>query len=111
MPYSPGERFNPQVAAFHALASAGLTPYHSPGLRAYELLIEDSDRLTSRAEEAIEEVVELFPVGWDSSDFSPRVPRETVGFHADGSPVSDPDGPFDSDAALPFRLTETIEPR
>lgn len=112
MPYSPVERLNLWVTAFHVQASAGLTPYHSP-LDLYGRLVDrnDRERFEAMLDDEIRQILEwLPPIGWGVGDFVPRIPRETFGFDADGDPLSDPEEPFDRDAGLLFPWSGTIEP-
>lgn len=111
MPYQPRERFNLALTAFHAQASAGVTPYHTP-LDYYSRLVSENDR--ERIEEEllgeIEKILDwLPPLGWTVADFMPRIPRETVGFYPNGDPIENPIEPFNRGTGLLFPWSGTIE--
>lgn len=111
MPYDPRDRLNLWVTVFLAQASAGITPYHSP-LDFYGRLIAENDpeRFEEELGEEVEYLLEILPpVQWTVADFLPRVPRETVGFHANGEPVENPSEPFGVEAGLLFPWSGTIE--
>lgn len=110
MPYSPKELYNLHNVAFFARAIAGVTPYQSYGLRFYEALVEDEELRESMLEDTIEDVLDLLPVGWAVSDLLPTIPRETLGFYPDGTPIDDPDEPFGSATGLLFPTSGQIEP-
>jgi hypothetical protein len=112
MPYTPQERLSLPVTVFHAQASAGITPYHSP-LDFYTRLVDKNDRelFESMLADEVEQLLEwLPPVSWSVSDFLPRIPRETIGVDARGTPLDNPEEPFETGAGLVFPWSGTIGP-
>lgn len=73
-------------------------------------MIDDEELREDLLADAIEDVLDLLPVGWAVSDLLPTIPRETLGFYPDGTPIEDPDAPFGSAAGLLFPLSGQIEP-
>lgn len=110
MPYEPRQKFrNKYMIAFLLQASLGATPYHSP-LDLYGRLIEDERLMETFLSDGIEQSLSGLPVDWEVSELLPRVPRETVGYDADGNPLENPDEPFDTAAGLTPSEYETIHP-
>lgn len=91
MPYDPRELINPHMFAFHAFASAGITPYTSP-LNFYSRLLDNEGLRESIADAGI---IGIEPFDFDASEFLPPVPRVTAGLENEGgSEIEDPDAPF-----------------
>ena len=109
MPYEPRQELNSQVVAFLLQASLGATPYHSP-LDLYGRLIEDEELMETLLTDGIQQSLSELPVNWGVSELLPRVPRETVGYDADGNPLENPDEPFNVSAGLRPFIYKTIDP-
>ncbi|WP_430504308.1 hypothetical protein [Haloparvum sp. PAK95] len=110
MPYDPRQKYkNPHVIAFLAQASAGLTPYHAP-LGFYGWLLENTESRQERLSEGIEEILKTLPEDWEVSETLFQVPRETLGYDADGNPIDKPSEVFDISSVQELPWENQIQP-
>lgn len=117
MSYDPKELWNKDMFAFHALASAGATPYNCLAHRIWGSVIRGEDDVWTQIEEGLEEKLDLLPIeqgGWSAHQLMPSIPRETLAFHNaehDGEEPIDPDGPFPSPADFRIKWSGELPPK
>lgn len=103
--YRPKQLLNPAMLAFHLRAIEGLTPYTFTPLQYDTFLSLPNDPWTRRYRDRVEKLIDRLDLdeeGWTVDEFLPTIPRETIGFHADGEPLEDTDDPFPSSEGIHF---------
>lgn len=122
MRYEPREQFNLWMTVFHARAITGVTPHSNKSIDQYMRFLRTQVKLTEigeddlpddfkrdpwsvRFRDYLETLMEIF--GLEDDKLEPVSPR-TLGFHADGEPVGNPDAPFPPVDELQFPGTNEL---
>ena len=111
MDYEPKELLNLAMVAFHVRAIAGATPYNFFPLSVYQsFLRSEQTPILDDINEYLADLVDRLDLGWAVADLLPTIPRETFGFHADGTPIRNPTRPFPRAQGMFFPISGRLPP-
>jgi hypothetical protein len=126
--YLPEQAFNPAMLLFHQRAIVGVTPHSNKSIEQYmeflrtqvKLVDEDEelpddfriDPWSERFDDSLKKALTAFGLEgerWELDNLVPVYPR-TLGVHANGEPVEDPNEPFPPVDDLSFPGTNELPP-